>query len=601
MRHSHLAIAVVVGVVALWSNVAMATITQGDFSVFGFFETRWAGRWGEAGAQSGSFIPKTPPAVGGTLNGRAATVSGGSFDFYRWDLVEARTLGDIRPDYHTVKNYKFMGRIDTLVLKDADFFAFYRPWYDAVGDMKPRGTAQTWRDDPTYDQQQRQAWYHRNDLREYYGQLNFTDNFSVRIGKQQIIWSEADALSGTELTNTSDLTYHWTHFESPENLRKNLQMVKFNYIFPDYFHTANNEAELCWIPGDYQGDGTKANVGDPREPYIFRGPESPGNVQGVDASYNSYGQPIRHQTFADEDYLGNGGGYLGLIPGTGLLAQENIITTSHEPSHKLGNSEFAMRLSSLLPIGNGLQTSFIYLYEARNELIRVDTSAPSKGLEFLPGVFDFGPPRPGVPAIGTLRVFVTHNYKRNHFFGVTGTYYDKDLTDIVYRYDALYAPKVGVAAGAASGNILPGGGGWTNNARFILAGDRPTYIPWISKQHTFFTFQYVNTWYPSRPALAHNFFGNNAGKLREESNFAFFAATNWLLNGQLTSGNVIAWDIDNTCGDLSSTNVFRYSRNVLMGFNAIWYIGRSGRYTDPFVMSRMQRASELEMTLTYEI
>ena len=43
--------------------------------------------------------------------------------------------------------------------------------------------------------------YFNNDLREYYAQLNFTDNFSARIGKQQVIWSEADALSGTEVTN----------------------------------------------------------------------------------------------------------------------------------------------------------------------------------------------------------------------------------------------------------------------------------------------------------------------------------------------------------------------------------------------------------------
>jgi hypothetical protein len=36
----------------------------------------------------------------------------------------------------------------------------------------------------------------------------------MRVGKQQVIWSEADALSGTELTNSSDLSYHWTHFET---------------------------------------------------------------------------------------------------------------------------------------------------------------------------------------------------------------------------------------------------------------------------------------------------------------------------------------------------------------------------------------------------
>jgi len=44
---------------------------------------------------------------------------------------------------------------------------------------------------------------------KYYAQLNFTDNFSARIGKQQIIWSEADALSGTEVTNVSYSAREW--------------------------------------------------------------------------------------------------------------------------------------------------------------------------------------------------------------------------------------------------------------------------------------------------------------------------------------------------------------------------------------------------------
>jgi len=41
---------------------------------------------------------------------------------------------------------------------------------------------------------------------------------------------------------------------------------------------------------------------------------------------------------------------------------------------------------------------------------------------------------------------------------VTGTYYDKDLTDIVYRYDVLYQPKIGVAVPAT---VNPNGAEWT--------------------------------------------------------------------------------------------------------------------------------------------
>ncbi len=42
-------------------------------------------------------------------------------------------------------------------------------------------------------------------------------------------------------------------------------------------------------------------------------------------------------------------------------------------------------------------------------------------------------------------------------------------------------------------------------------------------------------------------------------------------------------------------------RNILLGINSVWYLGRSGRYTDPFLFSRDQRISELEATFSYEI
>jgi hypothetical protein len=190
---------------------------------------------------------------------------------------------------------------------------------------------------------------------------------------------------------------------------------------------------------------------------------------------------------------------------------------------------------------------------------------------------------------------------------VTGTYYDKDLTDIVYRYDILYAPKVSV-------NVYNGGGRgptavytrdpgarWTDETRWIIAGDRPTYIPWISKQHTFITFQNTVTWYPALPDNAVANAPTSLGKIREVGDLTFVAFTNWLINGQLTAQNVGVWDWDDNVGYLSTGNSYRYSRNILLGLNGIWYLGRSGRYTDPFLFSRDQRISEVELRFTYEI
>jgi hypothetical protein len=604
-------VAAVATIATLWSTSAMATITQGDFSVFGFFETREAGRWGE-GSSNNNGTPTTTSNLtpGLTLNvpGTAATENGGSFDFNHWDLVEARQLGDIRPDYHMVKNYKFMGRFDTLVLKDADFFAFYRPWYDAEGTLKNKGRAETNRDWYNYRHQELQQEYFRNDLHEYYAQLNFTDNFSMRVGKQQVIWSEADALSGTEITNSVDGTYHgFIPFEAAEDTRKNLQMVKFNYILPDFLKTANNEIEFFWIPGDWQGDGTIVNTADARNPYVV--PAASGKV-----GYNQNGQAFRNQT-----YLDGGAAPMTFIPLAGPAGQfydTVVINQSSPPGHSIQNSEFGLRISSLLPIGNGLQASLIYLYMARDDKEGFCSSCTpanipvsgahgvGPGIFIVPNKFAYGQPRPGVAKAGTLYAMLSTDYLRRSWYGLTGTYYDKDFTDIVYRYDTLYAPKVGVnvASPGVSGVAGPGSAAeWSEEGRFIIAGDRPTYIPWISKQHTFLTAQYVNTWYPDRPANATPNVGNFTGKIREDSSFFFLSAVNWLINGQLTTTNVWAWDVDNTAGYLSSNNIFRYSRNVLFGVNAAWYLGRSGRWTDPFLFSRSQRTNELEFTLTYEI
>jgi hypothetical protein len=648
-----LLVAAVATIGTLWTSVAMATITQGDFSVFGFFETREAGHWGE-GSSALNSTPTTQvhPTATSTFSipGQSFGITGGSFDFNHWDLAEMRQLADVRPDYHTVKNYKLLGRFDTLFVKDADFFAYYRPWYDAVGSLKSIGRSRPNTDAIPYSHSQStdsgltmngslQNEYFKNDLREYYGQLNFTDNFSARIGKQQVIWSEADALSGTEVTNPVNATWHGVYgAESAEDTRTNLRMVKLNYILPDFLKTANNELEGFWIPGDFEGDGIKLQ-GDPRNPYVvpaaFNGgcPFCGTGPDGIfPVNINQNGQIINSSEVPNFDPkamifipIGPASTKAGVacakpgpgsgVPGkhgcfaTGQFYDFHAINLSSTPSNSIQNSEFGARYSSLLPIGNGLQASFIYLYEFRSALGRACAQcgpgitgdpgavALGGGVFLLPGKFLHGKPRPGVQKGGSVESFSTTDYLRNNFFGLTGTYYDKDLTDIVYRYDFLWQPKINVAVPAVTDSR---GGEWTEFTRWIIAGDRPTYIPWLSKQHTFLTAQFTETWYPDRPALATTP-TSAAGKIRELQSLAFLAATNWLMNGQLTATNVFLWDIDNNVGELSTTNVYRYSRNVLFGVNAQWFLGRSGRFTDPNLLSRQQRFNELEFTLTYEI
>src|SRR6266446_10633398 len=83
----------------LWSGIAGATITQGDFSIFGNFRTQWASRWGEGSDRNGEGHPPVTRGLTGTVVSPSSH-TGGSFDFNRWDLVEAKMLADLRPDYH---------------------------------------------------------------------------------------------------------------------------------------------------------------------------------------------------------------------------------------------------------------------------------------------------------------------------------------------------------------------------------------------------------------------------------------------------------------------------------------------------------------------
>src|ERR1039457_2780020 len=82
-RWRSLLVAAVATVGTLWTSVAMATITQGDFSVFGFFETREAGRWGEGSSSTNA----TPTKIlhSGTqiyaVPGQSFGMTGGSYDF----------------------------------------------------------------------------------------------------------------------------------------------------------------------------------------------------------------------------------------------------------------------------------------------------------------------------------------------------------------------------------------------------------------------------------------------------------------------------------------------------------------------------------------
>jgi hypothetical protein len=641
----------------LFPPIAGATITQGDFSIFGNAKSRWDGRFGEGSVRN--LALSTGP--------QASARNGGSFTFDRWDLVGARQEIDLRPDYHFIKNYNFLGRLDTVFIKEADFFAIYRAWYDAFGDFKPKGVGQAASDFSAYTQREKQAKFMRNDLREYYAQIDVNDSLSFRVGKQQIIWTEADALSGTEIINPPDLRYHFIHFETPEDQRVGVEMLKMNYVFGDIWRTANNELEMFWVPGFVPvtagGTTLRANTSSPRDPYAITYSNTARTSDGTRISNlgNQFGTLKGGGTF--HDGIGNWAsvGSLSPVSQGQPLFLDFTVNSRFTPSggNMLDKSEFGMRYSSLLPIGNGLQVSLIYMWMYRAEHANIDPHGPippciadgtcveaigpnpgcvgplcpilpGTAVTTLPGIYgtvnttgcfkSFQESPGAVPIISTLNpacppalpgrvgvlyVDVLDKTRRAHYFGLSGTYYDKDLTDIVFRYDFSYRPTVGYtrATPLMTLDVSPTShvGSWTDEMIGIIAFDRPTFIPWISKQHTFFVAQMTTNWYISSHQHDIPTIVNPRGKLRQFQNYAFVAAANWLWDGRLVSTNVFLWDIDTRAGFFGSNNVFRYSRNVILGLNLQWYLGATNRLTDPITMSVDHRINEVEFRFTYEI
>ncbi|RLC27208.1 MAG: hypothetical protein DRH56_03285 [Deltaproteobacteria bacterium] len=86
------------------------------------------------------------------------------------------------------------------------------------------------------------------DLREYYLVISPGD-FQFRIGRQQIVWGETDALRMADIINPLDLSWDWS-FPTWEDIRIPLQMIDMVYNVPGSAH--NLKFEAVWNPADFR-------------------------------------------------------------------------------------------------------------------------------------------------------------------------------------------------------------------------------------------------------------------------------------------------------------------------------------------------------------
>jgi len=104
----------------------------------------------------------------------------------------------------------------------------------------------------------RDALRFENDLREAYLDLKFRDiPLSLRLGRQQIVWGEADNFRMLDRANALDLTWHQAMELPPpafgwDEIRRPFWMLKFLYDTGQIGPLSQTFLEWYWNPGDWR-------------------------------------------------------------------------------------------------------------------------------------------------------------------------------------------------------------------------------------------------------------------------------------------------------------------------------------------------------------
>ena len=142
-----------------------------------------------------------------------------------WQLMMSRNTIQLEPTYHLLDNVSI-----TAIYRDV--------WEGSYG-------IDHHIDDRSKSKMSREMKDDR--LRECYMDIS-TGRLAFRLGKQQVIWGEADGLRMADIINPLDARWHG-FFEVWEDLRIPLWMAKASYAFPSRYQIC---AELVWIPTDFE-------------------------------------------------------------------------------------------------------------------------------------------------------------------------------------------------------------------------------------------------------------------------------------------------------------------------------------------------------------
>jgi hypothetical protein len=597
-------------------------------------------------------------------------------------LVMNRNVLRARVDWDWLQNGRLIDRFDLPFIERSKLFLLYRGVYDGFYDIAPGGNqkGQTRYDDLvggpingntpgmcrggacavdnkdaskllpgaysrlTYDD--RTADKLQNSLREFYVDFKIKNApLSFRIGRQQVIWGESDQFRVMDIINPLDLTWHF-QMESWDEIRKPLWLAKGLWDIGELGPLSNAFLEAVYNPFDF----VPSNAVDflPR-PWAapFPDPLRPGQVD------NSQG-PRKGGTLISPTFH---------LQGTSMRKGD----FQRNPQDA---SEFGMRFHAVTP--QGFEFALNYLYgRGRAPGGTNATALKITDMYFSPdgnpnnlgtaasvptvGYFQPDPSSTFAAPVKPIHVVGKLMYPYQHIFGLTGNYFEGDLTQAVLRFETLYALGEPFQT-TDPGTLVPirskgltdeqsratwGSSPLGFTKRDVWTGmvgfDRPTWIRFLNPKATWFlTGQFFWTYIPgevdslcgNQPAGDRPYFGKvgtwvggpyaglherqqdatkgnsgNGDNWHRWEHLITFAGTSFYRSGTVVPFIANAWDPVND-SNLTLWNIdYFYSNNFIISVQQkFWttYGSKAPSNDNEYTAGRFDRRDETGVRLTYQ-
>lgn len=442
------------------------------------------------------------------------------------ELIMQRNTAQLESKYYFLRDSKAFGRFNTGRLEQATLTLVGRAVYDSVYDMR--------------DSYQELGSEREFKLREAFVDLVLPP-FTLRLGRQQVVWGETDNFRALDVINPLDLSWHWGR-ESWEDIRIPLWMARGIWDIGKIAMFEESFLELVWIPQDFQPNKIET---DARRPWAVTGA---GLVQNANS----------------------------ILIG-GALRDLDLTIRDQRPDNNFDNGQIGVRFKA---IWGDIDFSLNYFsgysatagFKSRNALS-----------------FDDGT---------TFHAVLDQVYPRTNVLGVTANYSEEKYTQAVFRLESTYTTGVPVSIRpGAPLNVDPDGDGFdTVDQTVVMIGmDRPTWIKALNKRRTFFIstqffwrrYMDFSSHYRGLPsvrqavvggvAIPGRFVSENRDKLnRDDFVMTLAASTAYGAAGLLKPSLVFAYDPRSTGGFTSITAEYLLSNHLtLKAQQYIYWQGKS--------------------------